>query len=1137
MPGSLACDLCGAVLDPEARPGASREERRLVTILFADLVGFTGLGERLDPEDLRSVQQTYFDAASRVIRRRHGVVEKYIGDAVMAVFGAPVSQEDDAVRAVRAGLELQAALDRQVEGRGGPMRVRIGIATGEVVVDLDAVRDRGQALVAGDVVNIAARLQQHAPPGGVLVSAATWRMTLDHVEYTGTDPITVKGKTASLAVWQAQRMVQRRWDDHPDRGPFLGREPELERLTEALRVAIDTGEPQLACLVGAPGIGKSRLAREFNRHADHTLPAAARWMGGRCLPSGEGGVFAALADVVSAHADLRESDPADVARRKLQASLHGLFSGAEQARMVEALAPLVGVEAARVEADESGSAWRLFLQRLAAQRPLVLVIEDLHWAEQPLLDFLDALVPPRPDCPLLVVGTLRPEFGAGRKPWPGPGPGRTVIPLAPLGEHHTGTLFRSLAGDQTIPEPVLRKLAGLAGGTPLYAHEYVRMLADTGALADADNDDGLPLPDSVHAVVAGRIDLLDRVTQRALQAAAVVGEVFWPGAVEAVADLPRDQVVVLLTELRRREFLRAATDGGFADQPALRFDHAVVRDAVYRRQPRALRLIRHQRAAAWLESRSPDRATDVVDAIAHHRVAVLTLAGTLSLDPAPFRAAARAALVAAAERAAALHAVPQAIALLDEALDLVPAGADESPADAVARITATVHRWRLRFLLDEHAFYAADGPTHAADCARVLDHLGAPEPAAAAWTLVGQSEWMRGNRSTALTCLDRALAVFADATDSPAKAAVHAELARLRMVNYETEPAIEAARAASAMAERLGLAELSANAQITEGGARYLGGDPAGLSLLERAVERCRTDQLRSFRRASQNLASALLEEGEIARSLALLREVSAQFVGDAAAAVPNFCDESTHAYYGGDWERTIAAADEFVRRSDHERASSEVLALRAQNAWLRTLRGAPPCEDLDECLELARQGGFRLTVATVLAHGALCSALVDDRDQAHRYLAGLETEYTAEAFASREWLAAAAHAASLTSADHARWLRGVLDAVPRETLWVRAARAVVDGGLADHDGNHGTAALRYGVAASVYDRMGNASDGALAATWAVRASHAAGDPAASRGVARRLADFAVRNHAPMLLRLAKEIPPVQSSSRPASIA
>ncbi|HEV2088740.1 MAG TPA: adenylate/guanylate cyclase domain-containing protein, partial [Cryptosporangiaceae bacterium] len=595
VPGSAACDLCGAILDPEARPGGSREERRLVTILFADLVGFTGLGERLDPEDLRSVQQTYFDLASRVIRRRHGVVEKYIGDAVMAVFGAPVSQEDDAVRAVRAGLELQAALDRQVEGRDGPMRLRVGIATGEVVVDLDAVRDRGQALVAGDVVNIAARLQQHAPPGGVLVSAATWRMTLDHVEYTETEPITVKGKTASLAVWQAERMVQRRWDDHPDRGPFVGREPELERLTEALRITIDRAEPRLVCLVGAPGIGKSRLVREFNRHADHTLAVAARWMGGRCLP-GEGGVFAALADVIAAHADLHESDPADVARRKLQASLHGLFTGAEQARMVEALAPLVGVDAARVGAEESGSAWRLFFQRLADQRPLVLVIEDLHCAEPPLLEFLDALVSPGPRCPLLVVGTLRPEFEDGRSPWPGEGPDRTVIPLAPLGEHHTGTLFRSLAGDQTIPEPVLRKLAGLAGGTPLYAHEYVRMLADTGALAEADKDldDGvLPLPDSVHAVVAGRIDLLDRVTQRALQAAAVVGEVFWPGAVEAVAELPRNQVTVVLAELRRREFLRAAADGGLADQPALRFDHAVVRDAVYRRQPRALRLMRH----------------------------------------------------------------------------------------------------------------------------------------------------------------------------------------------------------------------------------------------------------------------------------------------------------------------------------------------------------------------------------------------------------------------------------------------------------------------------------------------------------------------------------------------------------------
>ena len=265
------CTNCGAAIagSPQHEPTSAErlEERRVVSILFVDLTGFTELGDLLDPEDVRALQSTYFSTVSRLIQRRGGVVEKYIGDAVMAVFGAPVTQEDDAARAVRAGLELQEALDRQLVGPREPLRVRVGVATGEALVDLAALHDGGQALVAGDVVNTASRLQSHAPAGGVLVSAATWRASVDQIEYGEQPPLTVRGKASKLRTWLAHGLVHRRWDDHPDSSRFVNRASELGALRHELTQATTDQQARLVCLVGPAGIGKSRLIRELVRTA------------------------------------------------------------------------------------------------------------------------------------------------------------------------------------------------------------------------------------------------------------------------------------------------------------------------------------------------------------------------------------------------------------------------------------------------------------------------------------------------------------------------------------------------------------------------------------------------------------------------------------------------------------------------------------------------------------------------------------------------------------------------------------------------------------------------------------------------------------------------------------------------------
>jgi len=1151
-----ACPNCAADLDPAARGlppagGAPREERRVVTILFVDLTGFTSLGERLDPEDLRALQQRYFDTVARAIRRRGGVVEKYIGDAVMAVFGAPVTQEDDAVRAVRVGLELQADLDGRIIGPSGPLRARVGIATGEVVVDLDAIRDGGQALVAGDVVNLASRLQSHAPVGGIVVSSATWRASREYVEYAEMPPVMVKGKAGPVPVWRPLRLVQRRWDRHRDHGPFVGRGPYLDHLAGLLRATIDDRAPRLVTVVGPAGVGKSRLVRELNRHAEQAMPVGVRWVGGRCLAGGEGGPFAAIAEVVTGYAGVLESDSADTARRKVVDSLHGLLTTAERASVVDALAPLVGYAAPPVEADEAQAAWRMFFARLAARRPLVVVIEDLALAEPPLLDFLRQLVD-TVDGPLLVLGTARPEFLAnGRVGWyDAAHPRHALVELPPLDPHDTLTLFRALSGDSPIPDEALEHLTVLAAGTPLYAHEYVRMLADQRPDAEIDDPDNphlaLPLPDSVRAVVASRVDLLGPRSQRALQAAAVIGEVFWPGAVATVAELARDEVESLLAELRAKAFIRPATGHVLAGEPALAFSHAVVRDLAYRRQPRALRVVRHQRAARWLQSHVTGRTTEAVDAVAHHRVAALELARTLHMDVRPFLRPARTALVAAAERAASLHAAPTAVDLLDRALALwddessttTPddvaalerwaAGEDRAARDdEVARLTALVLRWRLRFGTDQDEFIAAGGSAEVARCASQLEVLGARDAAASARTLLSQVAWARGDRTAALAHLDRALAPYGAGEESPVRAAAHAELARLRMMSYEVDEATTAAKTAGDLARRLGLPELEVNAQITEGAARYLAGDLSGLTLLERAVDRSRTDHLRSLRRASENLASALQEEGEIARSFALLDEAAATTLN--FRALPHPGHTPMRAYFDGDWDATLASAD--AAFTGDETLDAEWAHLRTLAAWLRALRGEDTGFNPERIVVTAARHGTRLALANALAHAALYRAVTGATDQATVALRRLEAEHAAEALAPREWLAAAAHAAVLTGVrcgaqgeESAGWLKQVLDAAPRETLWVRAARSVVNGGLAAHGGDHGTAALHHAVAASVYERMGDATDAALATAWSLRAARA-GEVAPVPELTTRLTTFGLRNRARLLLRFATTDP------------
>jgi class 3 adenylate cyclase len=415
--GAKFCNECAAPL-AELAPPATLEERKIVSVLFCDLVGFTAASEQQDPEDVRARIRPYHARLRQEIERYDGTVEKFVGDAVMAAFGAPVAHEDDAERAVRAGLRILEAIAALNEADPGlELRVRIGINTGEAVVALGARPERGEGIVTGDVVNTAARIESAAPVNAVAVSEQTYRATSRVFEYEPLPPVAVKGKAEPLPLWRAKaararfgRDVGFQYDT-----PFVGRELEKPLLIGAFERAAQQRSVQLVTVVGEPGVGKSRLVAELFAYID-SKPGLTRWRQGRCLPYGEGITFWALGEIVKLEAGMLESDSADVAAAKLEAAVSP--EEPERQWLLQRLAPLVGVEAASAaEREELFMAWRRFFESLATVSPSVIVFEDLHWADEALLAFLEYLAEWSQGVPLLVLCAARPELYERRPGW------------------------------------------------------------------------------------------------------------------------------------------------------------------------------------------------------------------------------------------------------------------------------------------------------------------------------------------------------------------------------------------------------------------------------------------------------------------------------------------------------------------------------------------------------------------------------------------------------------------------------------------------------------------------------------------------------------------------------------------------
>jgi class 3 adenylate cyclase/tetratricopeptide (TPR) repeat protein len=658
------CLTCGSALADRSPP---TEELKVVSVLFVDLVGFTASSDRADPEDVQARLRPYHSRVKEEIERFGGTVEKFVGDAVMAVFGAPVAHEDDAERAVRAGLRVLDSIEELNEGTPSlELAVRAAVDTGAAVVAIGARPHRGEGFVTGDVVNMAARLQQSAPSGGLVVGEVTYRATRAKIEYQELDAVVVKGKAAPLPVWRAVAARSRFGVDlDAGRAPFVGREDELALLRQTFERTLRESRLQLVTVVGEPGAGKTRLVAEFRRRVDD-CPELVAWRQGRCLPYGDGITFWALGEIVKAQAGILESDSPRQAERKLATVLPRAASG-ERAWLLSRLRPLVGGDSSAVGRSESFAAWRAFLEGLAEQTPLVLVFEDLHWADAALVEFLDHLVDWSTDVPLLVLCTARPELFERHAAWGGGKRNSTTLTVPPLSEEEMARLIAALLARPVLPPGTQAALLERASGNPLYAEEFARMVNDGDLGGEID------VPETIQSLIAARIDTLPPERKGVLQDASVHGKVFWSGALEPMGPRTPDDLAEALQHLARRELIRRSRTSSIEGEIEYSFSHVLVRDVAYAQIPRAERARKHRAAAVWIEQMAGERVSDQAEILAHHYAEALELAHASGLrdEVAQLIEPAQRFLTLAGDRAAELD-VHRARRYYRRALQLLP---------------------------------------------------------------------------------------------------------------------------------------------------------------------------------------------------------------------------------------------------------------------------------------------------------------------------------------------------------------------------------------------------------------------------------------------------------------------------------
>jgi class 3 adenylate cyclase/tetratricopeptide (TPR) repeat protein len=801
----VACAVCGQENPARARfclgcgtpiaAAAEPETRKVVTVVFSDLAGSTSLGERLDPESLGRVMARWFEAMRAVLERHGGTVQKFIGDAVMAVFGIPTLHEDDAVRAVRAAAELRQGLEGLnrdlARDWGVTLRMRTGINTGEVVAGDPGV---GDALVLGDAVNVAARLEQAAAPGEVLLGEPTWRLVRDAVRVERVAPLTLKGKAAPVAAFRLLSVTPR-VPGHARRldAPMVGRERPLRLLHDVFEAVAGDDTCHLVTVLGTAGVGKSRLAAEFLAE----LGPRATVLRGRCLSYGEGITWWPVTELLHAAAGLTEADGPQAAWAKLEAALAG---DERAAAVADRLAALLGLAEPSDSPEELPWAVRRLLEALARPRPLVVLLDDLHWAEPTLLDLVEHVADWSRDAPILLCCLARPELLEARPGWGGGKLNASSLLLQPLGEADSERLIGHLLGRVTLAEAARRRIVETSDGNPLFVEELLGMLIDDGLLVRSDGGwtptadlAAVPVPTSIATLLTARMDQLDREERAVVGRASVIGQTFYRDAVaELSADADRAGVGASLTALVRKELARH-TASDLTGQDAFRFRHVLLRDAAYAGLPKALRAELHERFAGWLERAAGERLREHPELVAYHLEQGYRLRAELGPVDQRGRALAAAAaerLTQAGRRALALGDTPAVAKLLQRAVGLLPAdapgkaellvdlglalldtGAVEQGDAALAEAAAAVdlaadprRAWRVR--LDRSMLSVVHGREsrtteevlrEAEQAIAALTELGDDAGLARAWLLLGEVHNLHGAMAAMAQAAERAI--------------------------------------------------------------------------------------------------------------------------------------------------------------------------------------------------------------------------------------------------------------------------------------------------------------------------------------------------------------------------------------------
>jgi class 3 adenylate cyclase/tetratricopeptide (TPR) repeat protein len=812
------CGRCGASLDPlasgraTARPTPEpHDERRLVSVLFVDLVDFTSLSERRDAEEVRELLSVYFERCSTLVGRYGGVVEKFIGDAVMAVWGTPIAREDDADRAVRAGLEIVDAVGALGDEVGAPgLRARAGVLTGEAAVSLGA---ETEGMVLGDLVNTASRIQSLADHGTVLVGDSTRWATESHVAYEDRGHHAVKGKAEPIHVWRAVRVTSGsgEWDE-TDRleAPLVGRDRELRLVKESFHTAGDERRPHLVSVLGSAGVGKTRLAREFGRYLDGLVDDVF-WHRGRCPAYGDGLTYWALVEMVKMRCGILEDETGPTATAKLRELLEQTVPEETERRWMEPrLASLLSLEGAvSVDRDELFSAWSLLFERLADESTTVLIFEDLEHADTSLLDFIDYLLERGQNSPLFILTLARPELVERRPAWGAGHRSFTSIHLEPLPEPSMQQILKELVPG--LPAEIERSVLDRAQGVPLYALETVRMLLDRGLL----EQDGsvyrttgeitdLAIPETLQALIAARLDGLDAQERAIVQDGSVLGRSFFKEGVAAVGGAPLPLVEPVLTRLVRKEVLTLKIDPRSPDRGQYSFLQDLVRQVAYGTIAKRERKTKHLAAAAFLTEQSVGDEAEFVEVLANHFVQAYELEPADS-DAAQIKEKALDTLRGAAERAAVLGASVEAQAYLERAAEMAD--------DPLARAEVIERAGEVALM--------GDRP----DAARRLfgEALGIYEDElqahAAARVSAGLAEvdWSEGRLEEALDRMEKAFAVLSEDEPDEDLATLAAQLGRLHFFRGDRETALSRVETALDIAETLNHRETIAQGLITMG--------------------------------------------------------------------------------------------------------------------------------------------------------------------------------------------------------------------------------------------------------------------------------------------------------------------------------